>query len=88
MRTVESLEKTLMLVKIRGQQEKEVKEDETAGWHHQFNGYELGQTPGDGEGQVALAGCSPWGCEGLDITWQLNNNNSNQGNSSQNSAFT
>ena len=23
------------------------------GWHHQFNGHELGQTPGDGEGQGA-----------------------------------
>ena len=53
MRTVESLDKTLMLVKIRGQQEKEVKEDETAGWHHQFNGYELGQTPEDGEDREA-----------------------------------
>ena len=21
------------------------------GWHHQFNEHELGQTPGDGEGQ-------------------------------------
>ena len=21
------------------------------GWHHQFNGHELGQTPGDSEGQ-------------------------------------
>ena len=29
------------------------------GWHHQFNGLELGQTPGDGEGQgdpVCLSG--------------------------------
>ena len=22
-----------------------------AGWHHRCNGHELGQTPGDGEGQ-------------------------------------
>ena len=27
-----------------GQQEKRVSEDEMAGWHHQCNGYELGQT--------------------------------------------
>ena len=32
------------------------------GWHHRFIGYELGQTPGDGEGQRSLACCSPWGC--------------------------
>jgi len=25
------------------------------GCHHQFNGHELGQTPGDGEGQGGLA---------------------------------
>ena len=26
-------------------------EDEMVGWHHRFNGHELGQTLGDGEGQ-------------------------------------
>ena len=44
------------------------------GWHHQFNGYELGQTLGDGEGQESLVCWSPWRHEELDITWQLNNN--------------
>ena len=29
-------------------------ENETVGCHHQFNGHELGQTPGDGEGQRGL----------------------------------
>ena len=24
-----------------------------AGWHHRYNGHELGQTSGDGEGQEA-----------------------------------
>ena len=28
-------------------------EDEMVGWHHQLNGYESEQTPGDGEGQGA-----------------------------------
>ena len=37
-------------------------EDEMAGRHHQYNGYELGQTLGDGEGQEGLACCSSWGC--------------------------
>ena len=36
----DSLEKTLMLGKI-----------EMAGWHHQLNGHESEQTPGDSEGQ-------------------------------------
>ena len=39
-----------------------------AGWHRQCNGRELGQTPGDGEGQEGLAGCSPWGHKELDMT--------------------
>ena len=29
-------------------------EDEVVEWHHQFNGQELGQAPGDGEGQGGL----------------------------------
>ena len=36
-------------------------EDETAGWHHRCNEYELGQTSGDGEGQEVLTCCYPWG---------------------------
>ena len=32
-----------------------------AGWHHQCNEHELGQTSGDGEGHRGLACCSPWG---------------------------
>ena len=44
------------------------------GWHHRFNGHELGQTLGDGEGQGSLACCSPWGLKEADTTWQLDNN--------------
>ena len=36
-------------------------ENEIAGWHYRFNGHELGQAPGDGEGQGYLPCCSPWG---------------------------
>ena len=36
-------------------------EDEMVGWHHQLNGHEFEQTPGDSEGQGSLACCSPWG---------------------------
>ena len=42
------------------QEEKRVTEDEMVGWHHQLNGHEFEQTPGDGEGQGGLACCSPW----------------------------
>jgi len=35
-------------------------EDKMVRWHHRFNGYELGQTPGDGEGQGRLVCYSPW----------------------------
>ena len=45
------------------------------GWHHQFSGHELGQTPGDGEGQGSLACYIPCDCKELDMTWQLNKNN-------------
>ena len=50
-------------------------EDEMVEWHHQCNGLELGQIPGDGEGQGSLVCCSAWGCEESNTTWQLNNNN-------------
>ena len=43
-------------------------EDEMVGWHHQLNGHEFEQTPGDSEGQGYLACCSPWGCKELDMT--------------------
>ena len=43
-------------------------EDEMAGWHHQFNGHEFEQIPGDGEGQGSLACCSPWGHSESDKT--------------------
>ena len=39
-----------MLGKIEGRR---VTEDEMVGWHHLFNGHELGQTLGDGEDREA-----------------------------------
>ena len=44
------------------QEEKEMTEDEMVGWHHQLNGHEFEQTPGNGDGQGSLFCCSPWGC--------------------------
>ena len=71
MRRADSSVKTMMLGKIEG---KKVTEDEMVGWHHQFNGHELGQTLGDGEGQGGLVCCNPWGHKQLDTTARMNNN--------------
>ena len=38
------------------------------GWHHQLNGHEFEQTPGDSEGQGSLGCCSPWGHKEVDAT--------------------
>ena len=48
-------------------------ENEMAGWHHQPNGYEFEQAPGDGKGQGSLVCCSPWNCKESDTTDLLNN---------------
>ena len=48
------------------------------GWHHQLNGHEFQQAPGDGEGQESLACCSPWGHKESDTTEQLNNKQQQQ----------
>ena len=44
-----------------------------AGWHHQCNGHELGQTSRDSERQWDLACYSPLGHKELDMTGRLNN---------------
>ena len=45
------------------------------GWHHQLNGHEFAQAPGDSEGQGSLDFHSPWGHKELNTTEQLNSNN-------------
>ena len=42
-------------------------------WHHQLNGHEFEETPGDGEGQGSLACCSPWGHKELDTAERMKN---------------
>ena len=49
-------------------------DDEMVGWHHQFNGYEFEQTPGDSEGQGIPVCCSSWGQQR--IRWLHSNTNS------------
>ena len=72
MRRVDSLEKTLMLGGIRGQEEKGTTEDEMAGWHHWFNGHEFEWTQGTGDGQGGLVCWDSWGRKESDKTEQLN----------------
>ena len=48
-------------------------EDEMVGWHHQLDGHEFKQAPGDGEGQGGLVCCSPWGRKESDTTELLKN---------------
>ena len=42
MRSVDSLEKTLIAGRDWGQEEKGTMEDEMAGWHHRLDGHEFG----------------------------------------------
>ena len=56
------------------QEEKGMTEDEMVGCHHQLNGLEFEQAPGNGEGQGSLECCSSWGCKESDTSKQLNNN--------------
>ena len=44
--------------------------------NHWLNGFEFKHAPGDGEWQGSLACCSSQGCKELDMTEQLNDNNS------------
>ena len=46
-------------------------EDKMAGWHQQLDGYEFGQTPGDGDGPRGLVCCNSWGCKESDTTERL-----------------
>ena len=72
MRRVDSLEKTLMLGGIWGQEEKGMTEDEMVGWRHRLKGHGFVWTPGVGDGQGGLACCDSWGHKVSDTTEQLN----------------
>ena len=52
--------------------EKGTTEDEMVGWHHQLDGCEFAQTPGDRDGQGGLVCCRPWGHKESDTTERLN----------------
>ena len=50
------------------QKEKRLAEDEMVRQHHQLNGQDLEQTPGDSGGQESLVHWSPWGHKEPDMT--------------------
>ena len=53
-------------------EKKGMTEDEIFGCYHWFDGHELEQALGVGDGQGSLARCSPWGCKEVDMTEWLN----------------
>ena len=67
MQRTDSLEKTLMLEKLKAGGEG-MKEDEMVGWHHRLDGHEFEQALGVGDGQRSLACYSPWGRKESDTT--------------------
>ena len=69
---VDSLEKTLMLGGIGGQEEKGTTDGEMAGWYHWLDGRESEWTPGVGDGQGGLACCDSWGSKESDTIEPLN----------------
>ena len=54
-----------------GKEEKGMREDEMAWWHHQLDGREFERTSGVGDGQGGLACCSSWGRKASDTTERL-----------------
>ena len=71
MQRIDLLEKTLMLGRDWGQEEKGTTEDEMAGRHHWLNGRESEWTPGVGDVQGGLTCCDSWGRKELDMTERL-----------------
>ena len=72
MRRADSLEKTLMLRGIGGQEKKGMTEDEMTGWHHRLDGHGFERTLGVGDGQRGLAFCNSWGHKEWNTTERLN----------------
>ena len=71
MRRTDSLEKTLMLGKIKGRRRRG-REDEMVGWHYQLDGHEFEQALRVGDRQGSLECCGPRLCKESDTTERLN----------------
>ena len=74
--TINSMEKSLMLGKIKGRRRRVCQRMRWMdGWHHRCNGHRIGPTSGDSDGQGGLVCYSPWSHKELDPTGQLNSDN-------------
>ena len=71
MRRTDSLDKTLMLQRMKAGTEGTT-EDEMVGRHHRHDGHECEEAPATGDGQRSLACQNPWGCKESDMTEWLN----------------
>ena len=71
---VDSLEKTVMLGKIKGRRRRGRQSMNWLDGITDSNGHEFEQTLGGGEGQGSLVCCSPCGCKESDMTERLSNN--------------
>ena len=69
----DSLEKSLMLGKIKGRRRRRQRMKWVDGITDAMN-MNLSKLQGDGEGQRGRACCSPWGCKESDMTEWVNNN--------------
>ena len=65
----------MMLGKIESKRRRGSTEAEMLGWHHQLNGHEFKQTPGNNEEQGSLVCYSPRDHKESDMTERLNNDN-------------
>ena len=57
-----------MLGQIEGRRIRGATENEMVGWHHQLDGCEFEQAPGDSEGQGSLVCFSPWSHKESNVT--------------------
>ena len=72
MQRTDSLEKTLMLGRMKAGGEGDDRGQKMVGWHHQLNGHEFEQAPGVGDGLGSLVCCSPWGLKESDTSEWIN----------------
>ena len=68
MQRTDSLEKTLMLGRMKAGGEEDDRGQKMVGWHNQLNGHESEQAPGVGDGLGSLVCCSPWGLKESDTS--------------------